>query len=125
MSVVFEGGIAANNFLLDTGKRVDLYFLGYNREEFDALDSTVKNASPDGTTRLQHIKATMAAQCFPNQPPTYQRPRIEPKAVFIKELGPALTSLCWTCRRPVEAKKGFERCGECKTCVLMDEIEAK
>ncbi len=115
IAVASEGGIAACNFLIDTGKMPDHWLLGINAEEYNDVSVTSEG-------RLGHILAAMAASCFPNPPPAFTRPKIRPKAELIADLGPELAALCWTCRRPVKSIDGFVECGECKTCKLIEAL---
>jgi len=117
ITVAAEGGIAASNFLADTGVMPQRWTLGINAEEAaEVSDHAVK--------RLPFVLAAMSASTWPNTPPRYFRPAIKPKAQLIAEIGDDLASLCWTCRRPVWADDGAWRaCGKCKTCTLMREID--
>lgn len=116
ITVAFEGGVAASNFLLDTGVMPHHWALGINQEEADEVNQFQVD-------RLPFILAAMSASCWPNKPPKYCRPKIKPKATLIDEMGSDLSKLCWTCRRPVSKGDGaFSECGTCKTCLLMNEI---
>jgi 7-cyano-7-deazaguanine synthase in queuosine biosynthesis len=48
------------------------------------------------------------------------------KAEEMAYLGPELSRLTWSCRRPIEVGESFSRCGTCGTCrqIAMAEIEA-
>lgn len=128
MTVALEGGIAASNLLLSDGKMPDYWTLGLNAEELASLN---KQAGFSGVAsgdvrysdvRLGHVCSVMRASCFPNDPPRYLAPDVRPKRELIAYLGPQLSRLCWTCRRPQKLERGFRPCGTCATCKLMGEI---
>lgn len=117
ITVAFEGGIAASNFLIDTMIMPHRFLLGLNLEELNSLEE--RSAGSDKHAML----AAMAAATWPNKPPKYQRPTLLPKADCIRRMGPQLTALCWTCRTPVERADGeFDECNECRTCELMAKV---
>lgn len=66
----------------------------------------------DTPKRRGHIEAIMAASCFPKAPPHYQIYPVRAKRKLAGYMGPELTSLCWSCRTPVDGNP----CGECKAC---------
>jgi 7-cyano-7-deazaguanine synthase in queuosine biosynthesis len=123
ITVAFEGGIAASNFLLDTGVMPHRWMLGINAEELAEI-SAVEECVP---RRLVALQAAMAAAIWPNRPPVYERPPVKTKKRLIGEMGPQLAAMCWSCRQPVvtpaEANEtDFAECGQCKTCRLMTQI---
>lgn len=132
ITVASEAGIAATNHLLETGGMADFWMLGFNLEEAhdaeEENDEVGLSASGDqaaqrpATNRLPYILAAIAATCFPNAPPKYLRPILQPKRELMDYMGQDLVDLCWTCRRPVRTDQGFHECGECKTCKLMISI---
>lgn len=132
ITVASEGGIAATNYYLQTGKMPDFWMLGLNEEEVQILGQTTAeqpytNGEPTvsqkpSSSRLNFILAAMAASCYPNAPPKYLRPVTRPKRELMDYLGQELVDLCWTCRRPVKTPNGFEECGTCQTCELMKAI---
>lgn len=131
ITVAAEGGIAASNYLLDTGQMPDFWMLGLNEEEAQALEDTKVTGSKTTTlqkpsqSRLNYLLAAMAASCYPNAPPKYLRPIIKPKRELMEYMGQDLVNLCWTCRRPIETNGEFTECGECITCKLMLSIKSQ
>ncbi|WP_417827113.1 hypothetical protein [Thalassospira povalilytica] len=132
ITVAAEGGIAASNYYLKTGKMPDFWMLGLNEEEVEILgQATAEQPYTDGkptvaeqpaSSRLNYILAAIAASCFPNAPPKYLRPITRSKRELMDYMGANLVNLCWTCRRPIETPQGFQECGICQTCELMKAI---
>jgi 7-cyano-7-deazaguanine synthase in queuosine biosynthesis len=119
ITVAFEGGVAASNFLLDTGVMPHRWMLGINAEELAEISAAEEGAP----RRLTALQAAMAAATWPNRPPLYERPQVKPKRLLIEEMGQQLAAMCWTCRQPVATREsGFAQCGQCKTCRLMAQI---
>ena len=124
ITVAAEGGIAASNDMIVTGHMPDFWMLGINQEEAEQIEDQNKavQGGVQGQGRLTYLLAAMAATCFPNAPPKYLRPPLRPKRDLVAYLGPALAGMCWTCRRPVARAGGWDECGTCQTCLLMQQI---
>ena len=115
LTVSFEAGIVSSNIMIQLGRVPDYWTMGLNKEEYEEVSDV-------SAGRLDHMIAACAAGCFPNKPPEYVRPVIQPKRELIEYMGPELSQLCWTCRKPVETENGFAECGKCKTCKLMKQV---
>lgn len=135
ITVASEGGVAASDYLFKTGRAVDYWMLGLNSEEALTIDAAIdlpqRDADGQATkqkmppSRLTFLLAAMAASSYPNPPPKYLQALIKPKRELMADMGQELVDLCWTCRRPIKTKDGFDECGTCHTCELVHEIRAE
>jgi len=112
-AVGFEVGLVANGFRMDMNRAVDRWAMGSCLEE-------------DGwSQRWDHVKACVAASCFPHEaPPYFSLPIIE-KAEQIAQMPAELVDMTWYCRNPLITRSGFVNCKVCNTCNLVVEATAK
>lgn len=108
VAVGFEAGIVCKSFFKAQQRMPDRWMIGECSEETHWLE------------RWQHVKACLAANCFPETPPEYFAFPIITKLEEIRYLPSELVELAWTCRRPVRREDGgFDECGNCNTCKLL------
>lgn len=118
LSVVFEAGFVHKSFQAIAGYPVDRWTLGFCTEE-----RLERREDPDRVERFGHIMNLMHGACYPLDPPRFFQLPVLSKAAQIDYLGPTLTAMCWTCRRPVpKSTGGFAECGKCKTCLVMKTV---
>ena len=108
MSVGFEAGICAHSFFEARGRGMDRWTIGTCIEE------------GHNEERFAHAEACMRANCYPGPAPEFFLLPMVTKAQEVADLGPKLTDLCWTCRRPVKDGDNWLPCGICQTCKLME-----
>ena len=118
ITAAFEAGIVVQSYHADTGSLVDRWTCGINAEDFDGW-----RAEDTHLHRRPAMLKAIEANCHPHKPPRFFNLPLRPKAELLRYMGPELTSLCWTCRRPVVQKDGsYLECGECPTCEIMNSI---
>ena len=107
MEVGFEVGVRSNSYLFDNNRTVDHWTMGHCEEE------------GGWSSRWQHVKACLAASCYPHLPPEFLPLPILKKAAEIAELPEELMRLTWYCRRPIVTRSGYRTCNACKTCRIV------
>ncbi|TQV78589.1 hypothetical protein [Denitrobaculum tricleocarpae] len=110
VTVGFEAGIVAHSYLMAKGRPVDRWTVGTCTEEGHWEE------------RFKHVEACVAANCFPEAPPSFFLLPMVTKREEMDYLPERLVDICWTCRTPVKTEDGVEECGECKTCELMIDV---
>ena len=113
LTVAAECGVAAVSYSVTGGKMPDVWMLGLCAEDIKNIPAATTQATGE---RIDHIKAAIAAACYPLAAPIYERPRIHSKREIIDYLGPDLASLCWTCRTPIDPDARPRPCGQCRAC---------
>jgi len=118
LTVAFEAGIVAQSYLKEYGYPINRWSTGLCLEE---------SHDPLEKVKMQYMINAIAAGSFPSHPPDYFQLKVIPKKKQINHMGQPLTSLCWTCRRPIRGKPRGQRiqwleCGQCHTCQLMHRI---
>ncbi len=117
-SVAFEAGFLNRSFSTTRGFPIDRWTMGFCLEEREE-----RQDDPFRAERFGHILSLIEASSFPLDPPRFFQLPLLRKKTQIERMGRDLTDLCWTCRTPIAQPDGrFTECGECKTCVLMEEI---
>lgn len=113
ISVGFEAGIVARSIYSGYGRMPDRWMLASCTEE---------GGNPE---RWVHVENCVAANCYPAPPPPFDSLRVVTKAEEIAFLPAELRERVWYCRRPIH--EGAERrvCGECKTCLVVEEARAE
>ncbi|MEH6528132.1 MAG: hypothetical protein V7723_18855 [Sneathiella sp.] len=111
MSVAFEAGMVCRSFYQANNYPVSKLLTGWCTEE---------EPYPG---RAPHVKAVVAANSFPYEPPNFFFFDRVTKMEEARYLPPELVSLSWTCRQPVMLPDGdVEECGKCASCEIMQPI---
>lgn len=111
MAVGFEVGLIQQSFIEDRHHPIDRWTLGM------CLEDELSQTEDQEAEYFQHVLACAAATAYPLRPPRYFQLKLNSKREKMEYLGPALTELCWACRRPIHHPDGrIEACGECNTC---------
>lgn len=112
VAVGFEAGLVAHSHFRDRGRMPDHWAIGHCAEE---------TSHPE---RFRHVEACLAANCWPQRPPSYLALPVVSKRAELAYLPPALRELAWSCRTPLEAAGRAVACGRCRTCRLMADLHA-
>ncbi len=110
VTVGFEAGIVCHSYFASQNRMPDRWAIGACSEE------------PHWMERWTHVKACLAANCFPQEPPKTLRFPIIPKLDEIRYLPAELVEMAWTCRTPVVENGEHTECGKCQTCELMIKV---
>jgi len=108
MTAAAELGAVAHHAGFLARRPPDVCLFGLCSEE-EGRSPTAGRAAEDA------VDAILRATCMNDGPP-YFRHDVKSKAECMDYMGPELSNLCWTCRKP--RRWGYE-CGHCKTCKLM------
>ncbi len=111
MSVAFEAGMVCRSFHEANRYPVSKLLTGWCAEE---------EPYPG---RAPHVKAVVAANCFPCEPPKFFFFDRVTKLEEARFLPRELVEMSWTCRRPVKVEnEEFEECGKCQSCEVMQPV---
>ncbi len=111
IAVGFEAGLAAQSYLFRKSRPVDRWTVGVCVEEGISMQG-----------RWPHVVACCAANSYPHEAPAYLELPEVTKREEIDGLPKDLLELTWGCRRPVASESGYQACGVCKTCRLLESI---
>ncbi len=110
VTVGFEAGIVSHSFFAAHNRMPDRWMIGACTEE------------PRWLERWEHVKACLAANCFPQDPPEYFAFPTVTKLEEVRYLPAELVEMAWTCRTPVVVDGEYTECGKCQTCELMIKV---
>jgi len=113
ISVGFEAGLIAHNYLKTHGRPIDRWMIGICKEETNNRE------------RWPHVVNCVAANCYPGPPPRYFQLPVVTKAEMLGYLPQPLLDRVWTCRHPVASGDAYFECGTCATCLIMKDARAQ